>query len=229
MDKLKTEMGKIKTFLFDLDGTLTDPKEGITNSVAYALERQGIKVDNRDELIKFIGPPLIDSFMKYYSFGYELAKESVGVYREYFVPKGMFENSVYDGVEDCLGELGKRGAKLVVATSKPEEYSVEILKHFGLFSYFDAVCGASLDETRTKKADVIEYALDKLGLQDRKDEIIMIGDREHDILGAKENGLRSIGVTYGYAKENELEEAGANYIVHSPIELKRLCLELMDI
>ena len=200
------------TILFDLDGTLTDPGMGITNSVAYALKKWNIEVKDRTELYKFIGPPLLDSFEKYYGFSPEECRQAVKYYREYFSTKGLFENEVYDGVVELLTELKKSGKKLVIATSKPDKFTIEILKHFDLYKYFDFVAGASMDETRTKKDEVIAYALENLGIKDVSD-VLMIGDREHDIFGAKAHGLDSMGVLYGYGDREELETAGATYIV----------------
>lgn len=202
-----------KTVLFDLDGTLTDPAEGITNSVAYALERYGIAVEDKRSLNCFIGPPLNDSFMKYYGFTPERAMEAIWVYREYFRDKGIFENEVYEGISELLGKIKESGRKIVLATSKPEEFAVRILEHFDLIKYFDAVAGASMDEKRNKKGDVIKYAMEKGGFT--AEEAVMIGDREHDIFGARENGLRSIGVLYGYGDREEFERAGADYIAAS--------------
>ena len=202
-----------KTILFDLDGTLTNPAEGITNSVAYALERYGIKVEDRKSLYTFIGPPLNDSFMKYYGFSAEKAMDAIMVYREYFRDKGIFENEVYEGVPELLGRIKESGRKIVLATSKPEEFAVRILEHFDLMKYFDVVAGASMDEKRNKKGDVIKYAMEKGGIS--VEGTVMIGDREHDIFGAKENGLASIGVLFGYGSEDELKKAGADYIASS--------------
>ena len=198
--------------LFDLDGTLTDPGEGITNSVAYALKKYGIEVSDKSELYKFIGPPLRDSFMKYYGFSEDDALKAIEYYREYFRDTGIFENKVYEGVEDMLKSLCDIGRKIVLATSKPEEFAVRILEHFELSKYFAVVAGASMDSSRSKKGDVIAYALSMCGDID-KSTAIMIGDREHDIIGAKENGLKSIGVLYGYGSEDELKNCGADYIV----------------
>lgn len=198
------------TILFDLDGTLTDPGLGITNSVAYALKRYGIEVQDRKSLYSFIGPPLSDSFMKYYGFSEEKAMEAIGVYREYFRDKGLYENEVYEGIRELLEKIKDSGRKIVLATSKPEKFSVRILEHFDLMKYFDVVAGASMDEKRNKKGDVIRYAMEKGGFTAEK--AIMIGDREHDVFGAKENGLPSIGVLYGYGSEDELRSAGADYI-----------------
>lgn len=209
------------TILFDLDGTLTDPGEGITNSVAYALKKYDIEVSDRSELYKFIGPPLKDSFMRFYSFSEEKAEQAIAYYREYFRDIGIFENRVYEGVEDMLRTLCDKEKTIVLATSKPEEFAVRILEHFDLKKYFNIVAGASMDSSRRKKGDVIAYAI-SLCEDFCKDTAIMIGDREHDIIGAKENGLKSIGVLYGYGDEVELKTAGADYIVSSPQDILKL-------
>ena len=203
-----------KYLLFDLDGTLTDPGEGITNSVAHALKKWGIEVEDKKELYSFIGPPLSASFAKYYGFSEEDALKCVEYYREYFGVKGLFENQVYDGIHDLLGNLKKMGKILVIATSKLEFYATQILDHFDLTKYFDFIAGASMDESRNKKGDVIRYALSLANITDTS-EAIMIGDREHDILGARENGLDSIGVLYGYGDRAEHERAGATYIAEN--------------
>lgn len=199
--------------LFDLDGTLTDPGLGITNSVAYALKHYGIEVEDRKSLYPFIGPPLNDSFMKYYGFSPEKAMEAIFVYREYFRDKGLYENEVYEGVRELLSKIKSSGRKIVLATSKPEEFAVRILEHFDLIKYFDVVAGASMDEKRNKKGDVIAYAMEKGNFT--REGTVMVGDREHDIFGAKENGLDSIGVLYGYGDRDELEKAGADFIAES--------------
>ncbi len=196
-----------KTVLFDLDGTLTDPGVGITNSVAYALKKYGIEVQDRKSLYSFIGPPLNDSFKRYYGFSDEKAMEAIMYYREYFADRGIFENEVYDGVRQLLERIKASGRKIVLATSKPEKFAERILEHFELTEYFDAVAGASMDEKRNKKGDVIKYALEKSGLS--AEDAIMVGDREHDVFGAGENGIDTIGVLYGYGSREELEKAGA--------------------
>ena len=213
-----------KYILFDLDGTLTDPGIGITNSVMYALEKFGIEVKERASLYKFIGPPLLDSFQNFYGFTKEESELALKYYREYFRPKGIYENHVYDGVEDLLRELKASGKKMIVATSKPEEFAVEILKHFNLYQYFDFVGGASMDEKRVKKSDVIAYALEKGDVTDL-DAVVMIGDREHDVYGAKHIGVDSIGVLYGYGDYEELKQAGADYIVERPSEILKIVEE----
>lgn len=213
-----------KYILFDLDGTLTDPGIGITNSVMYALEKFGIEVEDRASLYKFIGPPLLDSFQNFYGFTKEESELALKYYREYFRPKGLYENHVYDGVEDLLRELKAGGKEMIVATSKPEEFAVEILKHFNLYQYFDFVGGASMDEKRVKKSDVIAYALEKGDVTDL-DAVVMIGDREHDVYGAKQIGVDSIGVLYGYGDYEELKQAGADYIVERPSEILKIVEE----
>lgn len=201
------------TVLFDLDGTLTDPGRGITNSVAYSLKKFGIEVEDKKELYKFIGPPLYESFMKYYGFSEEKAETAVANFREYFRDKGIFENEVYDGIEKLLSEIKVSGRKIILATSKPEEFAGRILAHFALDKYFDFVAGATMDSSRVKKGDVIAYALKESGCS--SENAVMIGDKMHDILGAKENGLASIGVLFGYGSREELENAGADFIAET--------------
>ncbi|MBQ6884708.1 MAG: HAD family hydrolase [Clostridia bacterium] len=197
--------------LFDLDGTLTDPGIGITNSVAYALNKFGITVNDRAELYNFIGPPLIDSFMKYYNMSYNDGLKAVEYYREYFGITGIFENQMFDGIPELLEKIKTSGRTISLATSKPEQYAVRILEHFDLAKYFDFVGAATMDESRSKKSDVIAYTLNKLNVTD-KSRVVMIGDRHHDIEGAIQNGLDSIGVLVGYGDRKELEDAGATYI-----------------
>ena len=200
--------------LFDLDGTLTDPGEGITNSVAYALNKFNIKVKDKTELYNFIGPPLIDSFMKYYDMSYEDGLKAVDYYREYFGVTGIFENQVFDGIYELLADIKKSGRTISLATSKPEVYAKRILEHFDLTQYFDFVGGATMDETRSKKVDVIAYTIKQLSVTD-KSKVVMIGDRHHDIEGANQNGIDSIGVLFGYGDREELETAGATYIAET--------------
>ena len=208
------------TILFDLDGTLTDPGLGITNSAAYALKKHGIEVTDRTVLYPFIGPPLLDSFQRFYGFSEEQSEQAVADYREYFQEKGLFENEVYSGVEELLQHLKESGKRLIIATSKPEEFAVKILKHFGLASYFDYIVGATMDSSRSKKGDVIAYALEVCGITDKTD-VVMVGDREHDVLGAKENGLDSVGVLYGYGSREELEKAGATCVAEMVEDILR--------
>ena len=208
---------------FDLDGTLTDPALGITNSFKHALECFGLEIPAYEKLCSFIGPPLVDTFRTQFGFSEEKAALGVVKYREYFAEKGLLENAVYPGIPDLLCALKDAGKKLVVATSKPEEYSVKIIEHFGLAQYFENVCGSLMDETRSKKDEVIEYALQRNQINDRSN-VLMIGDRKHDILGARKTSLKSCGVLFGYGSLKELNEAGADYIAGNITELKDICL-----
>ena len=208
----------MKYILFDLDGTLTDPAEGITNSVAYALRRYGIEVSDNSTLNCFIGPPLTDSFEKFFGFSHEDAVDAVEVYREYYKPSGIFENKVYDGITDVLSRLKAAGKHVIMATSKPEFFACQIAEHFGFDCWFDLIAGSTLDGSRVKKHDVIEYALERYGITER-DECIMIGDRLHDIEGAKKSMMKSIGVLWGYGSREELEAAGADFICESVADL----------
>ncbi len=210
---------------FDLDGTITDSGDGIKNSAAYALNKFGIPVPSRDELNKFIGPPLVGSFRNMFGMSDEDADLAVVYYREYYAVKGIFENALYDGVTDMLEATKKAGKTIVLATSKPEIYANQILKYFGIYDYFTHVCGAEMDHKRTDKHEVIEYALETAGVTDRS-RVIMVGDRHHDIDGARKSGLDSIGVTFGYGSEAELKEAGADYIVNDAKELTELLLKI---
>uniref|UniRef100_UPI0001CF73C8 Predicted phosphatase, HAD family n=1 Tax=Clostridium acetobutylicum TaxID=1488 RepID=UPI0001CF73C8 len=212
--------------LFDLDGTLTDSAEGITKSVKYSLNKFDIQVEDLSSLNKFVGPPLKTSFMEYYNFDEETATVAIDYYRDYFKAKGMFENKVYDGIEALLSSLKDYGFHLVVATSKPTVFSKQILEHFKLAFYFDAIVGSSLDGKLSTKEDVIRYAMESLNI--KSDDAIMIGDREYDVIGALKNNLPSIGVTYGFGSYEELKNAGANYIVNSVDELHKKILELRE-
>ena len=198
--------------LFDLDGTLTDSGEGITKAVQYALKHFGIEVADLNELRKFIGPPLRDSYKNFYDFDDEKAELGIAKFREYYTDKGIYENKVYDGVEETLKILKDNGKKLIIATSKPEVHAKTVLKHFDLEKYFDFIGGADLEETRVKKGDVIRYSLENAGISDLS-KVIMDGDREHDVIGAKENNIKSIGVLYGYGDVVELTQARAEFVV----------------
>ncbi|MBE7064727.1 MAG: HAD family hydrolase [Ruminococcaceae bacterium] len=204
-----------KAIFFDLDGTLTDSCTGILNSVAYALEKLGEKVPPRNELLSFVGPPLIDEFKRKFNFSQEKAEEAVRFFREYFRDTGIFENTPYDGIKEILCKLKNAGYVLAVATSKPEEFALRIAKHFGLDEYFEFICGSTFDESRNKKHQVLEYAISTVNkvYNFSKSEMLIVGDRHHDIDGAKYNGIDSMGVLYGYGSEEELRAAGADYIV----------------
>lgn len=201
--------------LFDLDGTLTDPKIGITKSFQYALETFGIQEETND-LVKFIGPPLRESFKNFYQFSQSDTEQAVLKYREYFAEAGIFENTVYPGVAEMLQTLKSGGVILAVATSKATKYAQQILEHFHLDRYFSFISGDKMDGSLTKngKREIIRIAMSAIGQKDQK-VAVMIGDREHDVFGAKEVGIDSIGVTYGYGSREELEKAGAKMIVNS--------------
>lgn len=213
-----------KIILFDLDGTLTDPKEGITKAVQHALKAYGIEENNLDSLCPFIGPPLVDSFMEFYGFNEKDAREAIPVFHEYFTRQGMFENKVYPGMEKMLRSLNEAGFTLAVATSKPEIFAEQILEHFGLHSFFKLVGGADMEETRVKKGDVIEYTLKRLKADPAVTPVLMVGDRKHDVIGAAENGIDCIGVLYGYGSSKELSGAGAKYLAESVGELEKFLL-----
>jgi phosphoglycolate phosphatase len=204
--------------LFDLDGTVTDSAIGIIKSAMYALNKLGIELENKGVLYKFIGPPLHESFQKYAGFSEAEAKKGVEYYREYYKVTGIFENIVYEGIEDLLKLLKGKKKSIILATSKPEIYAKQILEHFNLAAYFDYIAGSELDGRRTKKDEVISYALESYGISDLS-KVIMIGDRENDIIGAKKAGVKSLGVLYGYGDRNELETAGADFIVETVDEL----------
>ncbi len=204
----------MRYLLFDLDGTLTDPKEGITRCFQYALEDFGIHEEDADKLEWIIGPPLVESFMQGYGFSQEQAERATAKYRERFAPVGWAENKVYPGIPQLLAKLKAEGYVLALATSKPEPLAVKIMEHFGLAEYFTVLGGASMDLSRSKKEEVIEYVLERLGVTDRS-RVLMIGDRKYDILGAKRAGLRSLGVLYGYGDRKELEAAGADEIAET--------------
>jgi len=216
---------KKRYLLFDLDGTLTDPAEGITNSFAYSLNKLDIIVPEKSELKKLIGPLLTDSFEFYFGMQKETAKVAIEYFREYFRDKGIFENKVYDGVEKMLSEQKQRGKSIILATSKATIFAERILEHFDIANYFDFVSGSYLDGTRVAKNDVIEYALRSCGITDRS-AVIMIGDREHDIIGAKKTGIDSIGVLYGYGSLDELKNARSEYIAESIVELNELLSDI---
>lgn len=214
-------MRKYDYVLFDLDGTLTDPGEGITNSVMYALEKFGIKVDDRKKLYPFIGPPLHEAFETFFGFSHTDAARAVDYYREYYRERGVYENKLYDGIPELLASLKEGGLKILLATSKPEYFAGVVLRHFKIDSYFDFVGGSNLDGSRTKKAEVIEYTLASASVADRR-RAIMVGDREHDINGARLTGLHVAAVTYGYGSREELAEA--DYIIDNLTELKKILL-----
>ncbi len=207
---------KEKYILFDLDGTLTDPKEGITKSVSYALEKFNIQAD-LDSLVDFIGPPLKFSFMEYYNFPEEKAIQAIEYYRERFSLVGIYENKIYDGIIETLKKLVQNNKVMAVATSKPTIYAKQICEDLKLVEYFQYIVGTELNQHSSDKKDIINEAIKQLGCS--KNEVIMVGDRKFDILGAKACGISCIGVTYGYGAPNELSDAGADYIIDKPTQL----------
>lgn len=223
---------RFRYLLFDLDGTLTDPKLGITGCVQYALRKFGIEEPDLDKLEPFIGPPLADSFQEFYGFDEKKAAEAIVCYRERFCTIGLFENEIYPGVKEMLAHLKQAGKMLAVASSKPTVFVKKILQHFEIEQYFDIIVGSELDGTRARKEEVVEAVLRQLyqlfgDVQKRSDKkdndrIVMIGDRKFDIQGAKLFNLVSVGVRFGYALPGELEEAGADYIVDTVAELEEL-------
>lgn len=215
-----------KYLLFDLDGTLTDPKVGITTCVQYALKSFGIEEPNLDKLEPFIGPPLKESFMNFYGLDDAQAEKAVVKYRERFQDIGIFENKIYDGIPKMLCMLKNKGMHLAVASSKPTVFVERILEHFQIEQYFEVVVGSELDGTRVNKEEVVQEALNRLFHQKPilREQIYMIGDRKFDVEGAKTHQVESVGVAYGYGSVKELKEANADYIVRSVEELQELLL-----
>ena len=213
-----------KTFLFDLDGTLTDPKEGIVNSVLYALKKVGIEEVHISELDSFIGPPIQQSFIERYNMSEGEVERAVFYFREYLKQRGLFENNVYEGILKLLQQLKSSGNRIFVATSKPTVFAKQVIEHFQLTNYFEDIIGSNLDGTRIKKEEIIAHIL-QTHEELNKEEMIMIGDRKHDIIGANHNGIASIGVLYGYGCEKELTEVSATYIVKDVEELYHFCVE----
>ena len=210
-----------KYILFDLDGTLTDSGPGIMKSVCYALDALGIEEDSAERLRSFIGPPLYASFMKHYGFDKDRANLAVEKYREYFAVSGMFENSLYDGIPELLAELREAGLTLAIATSKPTVFAAQIARHFGIDGYFEVIVGSELDGSRIEKSEVVAHTLQALGVTDPS-AAVMVGDREHDIIGARANGIKAIGVLYGYGSREELADARAWAISATVEELRTL-------
>lgn len=206
----------IENILFDFDGTVFDTVEGITKCVQYALGKMGIEAE-LSELTCFAGPPLVDMFAQKYGMSEDEAKKATALYRERYEPTGWIECRPFDGMHEMLLKLKSAGKTVAVATSKPEHLAVRILERYDMLDDFDVVCGATLDGSRSKKWDVINYALEKLGAD--PDNTLMVGDRMYDVIGAKTCGIDCVGVSFGYAEEGELAEHGAVYVVDTPDEL----------
>lgn len=211
---------------FDLDGTLTDPREGITKSVQHALAKLGVDEPDLAKLEPFIGPPLIDSFVEYYGFTKDEARKGVEYYREYFTVKGLYQNRLFDQVPELLASLKEHGRVTAIASSKPEPFVRKILENFRIDRYFDYICGSTLDERRTKKEEVIGELLDRMRLTEtEKKKILMVGDRRHDVEGAAFFGIPCLGLSMGFAAEGELEEAGAIAIADSMKDIEDFILQ----
>lgn len=204
-----------KSILFDLDGTLTDSGEGIINCAILALEHFGCPIPSREDMRVFVGPPLRDSFIRH-GVPADQAEKAIEIYRSRYIPIGKFENTPYPGIPELLQTLCEHGHKLYVATSKPEEMSVDILRHFNLDKYFTKICGATMDESRSNKEAVIAYLLETTGEQGN---MIMVGDTKFDIVGAKFHGIPAIGVSWGYGNVEDMKQAGAAAIAYSTEEL----------
>jgi len=209
-----------KYILLDLDGTVTDSAEGVINSVAYALEKLGCPVDDKSTLMKFIGPPLTESFKEFYGFDENTISRGVGYYREYYTDTGIYQNRLYDGIEHLLKTLKANGKTVILATSKPEVYARRILDRFNVSRYFDIIAGSTLDAERNTKTDVLKYILQTAGMSDLS-EAVMVGDRKHDIIGAHDVGLGCIAILYGYGNQAEFEEYGADYIINTVEDLEK--------
>jgi phosphoglycolate phosphatase len=205
-----------KNVLFDLDGTLTDPFLGITNSWKYTLKKMNIEIDP-SILKKFIGPPLEKTFSEYFKFDKENTEIGKKYYREYFSEKGLYENTLYDGIEELLKELNTRNKICILATSKPIVFAEKIIKYFKMGNYFRHAVGGNLEGTFVEKEDIIKYIMEEYNL--RKEETIMVGDRKYDIIGAKKNGIKSIGVLYGYGSREEMEKEEPEYLINNVKEI----------
>lgn len=215
----------ISYLLFDLDGTLTNPQEGITKCVQHALKAFQIDEPDLEKLIPFIGPPLIQSFMDFYGFTEDQARQAVAVYRERFGTVGLFENFPYPGIQEMLKQLQAQGKILAVASSKPGVYVHRILEKFELAQYFQVIEGSNLDGTRVDKKEVIAEVLAQLG-NPSSNQLLMIGDRKFDVIGAREMGFGCVGVRFGFAAPSELEESGALYIAETVDDLTQYLLSV---
>ena len=216
-------MKNFEYILFDLDGTITDSAKGITDSVKYALQKAGEEIPPYETLCRFIGPPLKTGFGEFCGMSDEAADMAVEYYREYYRVKGVLDCEVYPGIPKLLERLQSAGKKAVLATSKPEKFAKIILEHFGLSKYFYFIGGASLDDTRSEKYQVIEYVINTCGIKD-KTAAVMVGDRFHDIEGARINGIASVGVLYGFGSRHELENAGADAFAESVSALESILI-----
>lgn len=208
--------------LFDLDGVLSDNSDGIIGGVVHSMKSFSLEIPNRSELLRFIGPPLKNAFMEFCGLSEIDSERAVTIYREYFRERGIFENTMYNGIPEMLESLKVGGKKLYVATSKPEEFARRICVHFGIDGYFEFIGGATFDGKRGRKADVIRYVMDKFNIT--PSDSVMIGDRHHDVSGAEECSIPCIGVLYGFGSKEELEAAGADATVESVCDIAEILL-----
>ncbi len=220
---IKMRFYEFRNILFDLDGTVTDPYEGITASILYSLEYfPEIRTPGKEELKTFIGPPLSDSYRRYFGMSEQEAGEAVERYREYYREKGIFENRLYDGMKELLSAIKNSGKSIYLATSKPEIFARRILEYFDIYGYFDGVYGSSLDGKTVKKEDIIALLIERQGCDPR--DTLMVGDTVYDIIGAARCSIKAVGVTYGYGDEEVLRKAGAAATVKTVEELRELLI-----
>ena len=213
----------IKNILVDLDGTIVDSADGIKNPINYSLNKIGIEENREEVLNSFIGPPLVDSYMKHYSMSEKEAEEIVEIYREYYKDNGLYENILYDGIVEVIQELKSKGNKIILATSKPKVFASKVLEQHNLTKYFDFVAGATLDHKISEKKDVIKYIIDNNDIE--IDDTYMIGDTKYDILGGRFFNLKTVGVTYGYGTYQELKESKSDFIVDAPRKILNIFIE----
>jgi phosphoglycolate phosphatase len=210
------ELNSPEIVLFDLDGTLTDAAPGIVNGMRIVFDRFDIEQPDNATMRTYLGPPLAVTWREHYNFTDEQVTQALAIYREYYHDVGMFENEVFDGIPELLQQLNDDGITLATATSKPDFSATRIIEHFGLRDHFTFIGAANLEGTRDSKALVIEHTLDQLKASARTHRILMVGDRHHDVHGAKEHGIDTIGVLWGYGDAEELTEAGAVALVQDP-------------
>lgn len=210
---------------FDLDGTLTNPERGLVEGFMYAFRKLGVDYGTRESLKRFIGPPLIETWMPEFGFTYEEAEEAVILFREYYNIYGWWDNEIYPGIVELLEGLRAAGKKIVLTTSKPEDTAEDVLRLFDIRKYFDFVGGASSHKTRERKSEVIDYVLDAIGVgsdMEKRKRCILIGDRVYDAVGARECGIDSLGVLWGHGTAEEIADSGFTYTARTPCEVLRL-------
>lgn len=216
----------LKHVLFDVDGTISDPLEGFVNAILYALPHMGLRTpDDARELHALVGPPLLESMQQHFHLSPEEAQRMLGIYRQYYGERGLFEASLYPGIPELLRTLHAHGIQLHTATSKPIEYVERLLAHFGLREYFTFLGADDLACSRHSKIAVMEYVLQNVP-DITPENTVMVGDRKFDVISARHFGLRTVGCAFGHAAEGELEQAGAAYIVQTAADAQRILLSL---